>query len=158
MLINLHINFFRNVKLLEKPWPKMAILTSCFWVIVTWEMKVRQANSHCFLYYFYIKRIHHFYTKGCVHIAKALRCNHSITVLDLRGNNIRNQGCIALAEMIQVNSTLKKWVRSGKQPHICYSLFTRSTNVFVHLLLIGLTWNGIRWGYSKKDSSCLLMV
>ncbi|XRB03318.1 hypothetical protein NFJ02_17g26720 [Pycnococcus provasolii] len=42
--------------------------------------------------------------KGAESFADALRFNESITYLDLRGNNMADEGCVALAESIRVVS------------------------------------------------------
>ncbi|KAI8820846.1 uncharacterized protein EV422DRAFT_530436 [Fimicolochytrium jonesii] len=48
--------------------------------------------------------------EGCILIAGGLKTNHSVTHLDVRGNSIRADGALALAQMLKVNGSLKSLV------------------------------------------------
>jgi hypothetical protein len=45
---------------------------------------------------------------GAILVSGCLKSNNGIEILDLRGNNIRSDGAIAVAQMLKVNTTLKR--------------------------------------------------
>ncbi len=51
--------------------------------------------------------------KGCIALANALEENHTLTALNVRGNDIGDKGCIALANALEENHTLEVLIVRG---------------------------------------------
>lgn len=50
------------------------------------------------------------YLQGCIKLANALKTNSTLLSLDLRGNSIRSEGAVAIANLLKVNSKLQQYV------------------------------------------------
>ena len=68
--------------------------------------------------------------EGCVMVCTMLKTNTTITSLNMSQNNIRLKGAEAIAEMLKVNSTLKRWM------YMCVFVNHIYSNVYSFPLLL----------------------